>query len=227
LQYCELIFQLDSQNSLSRKSSSRCSYEIVLNWINPIRECPLMWVYWTDAAVSDENVRAQRLNTFDAASKGRAEICGKITTRILPHSMVTRVTFIEFTPARGGLLYLIKADVYSYVHSIPFPRAYPDPASLSSYRCASVALFTYYWCAACRQQAIEIPSLSIGHPPSLSLFAVLCKGRNAFPVSPLTKISIWHAANRTAQLRRALFSNSIEWNRGIAWYKIRSKYNRG
>lgn len=85
--------------------------------------------------------------------------------------MVTRVTFIEFTPARGGLLYLIKADVYSYVHSIPFPRAYPDPTSLSSYRCASVALFTYYWCAACRQQAIEIPSLSIAP----TLFVSLCR----------------------------------------------------
>lgn len=99
--------------------------------------------------------------------------------------MVTRVTFIEFTPARGGLLYLIKADVYSYVHSIPFPRAYPDPASLSSYRWASVALFTYYWCAACRQQAIEIPSLSIGHLPSLSLspsFSAKGETRSRYPL---------------------------------------------
>lgn len=62
---------------------------------------------------------------------------------------------------------------------------------------------------------------------SLCLSVVPCKGRNAFPVSPLTKISIWHAANRIARLQRALFSNSIEWNRGIARYKIRSKYNRG
>lgn len=57
----------------------------------------------------------------------------------------------------------------TYIRS-SLPAAHPGPpASLSSYRCASVALFAYYWRAACRQQAIEIPSLTIGLPPSLSL----------------------------------------------------------
>lgn len=61
-----------------------------------------------------------------------------------------------------GLLHLIKAGVYSYVHSIlpSLPRRRtpsPQLVPLSSYRHASAALFAYYRRAACRQQAIEIP----------------------------------------------------------------------
>lgn len=72
----------------------------------------------------------------------------------------------------------------TYIRS-PLPRAYPDLASLSSYRCASVALFAYYWRAACRQQAIEIPSLSISRAPSLFVsLSPLAKGetRSRYPL---------------------------------------------
>lgn len=79
----------------------------------------------------------------------------------------------------GGLLHLIKADVYSYVHSILSPPLAAPPSlsvrgPLSSYGRASAALFAYYRRAACRQQAIEIPLASLFLPlrlPFLSLFS--------------------------------------------------------
>ena len=74
---------------------------------------------------------------------------------------------------------MIKADVYSYVHSILSPPLAAPPSlsvrgPLSSYGRASAALFAYYRHAACRQQAIEIPLASLFLPlrlPFLSLFS--------------------------------------------------------
>lgn len=90
----------------------------------------------------------------------------------------------------GGLLHLIKADVYSYVHSILSPPLAAPPSlsvrgPLSSYGRASAALFAYYRRAACRQQAIEIPLASLFLPlrfPFLSLFSPP-KGRNFLSLS--------------------------------------------
>lgn len=157
---------------LSRKSSNRCYYEIVLNWISQIRECPLIWVYWTNPQPRARTF-TQHSNT-SGIRKGAAKFSVKITTWILPHSMVTRVTFIEFTPAQRAVTLDQSRRVQLRTFDAPvprLPRATPNPVSLSSYRWASVALFAYYWRAACRQQAIEIPSLSIR---TTLLFLSLC-----------------------------------------------------
>lgn len=167
-----------------------------------------------------------------AVVQGCTEIFGKITTRILPLHGYTRNVHRVHSSAEGCYTWSKPTCIVTYIWAslFPVPAAVQPPhhriylacipghpsASLSSCRCASVVLFAYYWRAACRQQAIEIPSLSIELPLSLSLYRSRQGEKRTYLVFPLTKISIWHAANRTARrLRRTLFSNSIKWNRGI------------
>ena len=96
----------------------------------------------------------------------RLKFSGKLQPEILPHSTVTRVTFIEFIPAGRA----VTLDQSRRVRLRTFDPSPPAPSlaglftplsgPLSSYGHASAALFAYYRRAACRQQAIEIPLAS-------------------------------------------------------------------
>jgi len=116
----------------------------------------------------------------------------------------TRNVHRVHSPARRAVTLDQSRRVQLRTFDPPSPRS--SPASLSSCRCASVALFAYYWHAACRQQAIEIPSLSIGLCFSLFLpfssslpFMLLPSAR-----SSLVSFSLCRSAQR--EKRRSWYS---------------------